>query len=181
MLQVWINQGDIILLSLRDFQDGKADVIQKYTASLVSLSVPLSDFILIIASPLIQSDEARNLKAYGELPETGEQNRTGHDGCCITNPNTIYSQDQRDRYLRTRGKPPVHYSHFVSHSEPLLSSHRTKSAISNSKRETSTISRCLSLRLSVVFKSRLLVVFSCSSTFLFSLSSRSFSQSFLSR
>jgi initiation factor 1A len=38
-VQVWINQGDIILLSLRDFQDGKADVIVKYTA-----------------------DEARNLK-----------------------------------------------------------------------------------------------------------------------
>ena len=31
-LQVWINQGDIILLSLRDFQDDKADVIVKYTA-----------------------------------------------------------------------------------------------------------------------------------------------------
>jgi len=30
--QVWINQGDIILLSLREFQDGKADVIVKYTA-----------------------------------------------------------------------------------------------------------------------------------------------------
>ena len=29
--QVWINQGDIILLSLREFQDGKADVIVKYT------------------------------------------------------------------------------------------------------------------------------------------------------
>jgi len=39
MVQVWINQGDIILLSLRDFQDDKADVIVKYTA-----------------------DEARNLK-----------------------------------------------------------------------------------------------------------------------
>lgn len=31
-VQVWINQGDIILLSLRDFQDDKADVIVKYTA-----------------------------------------------------------------------------------------------------------------------------------------------------
>ena len=30
--QVWINQGDIILLSLREFQDDKADVIVKYTA-----------------------------------------------------------------------------------------------------------------------------------------------------
>lgn len=35
--KVWINQGDIILLSLRDFQDDKADVIQKYT---VSFSAP---------------------------------------------------------------------------------------------------------------------------------------------
>jgi initiation factor 1A len=30
--QVWINQGDIILISLRDFQDDKADVIVKYTS-----------------------------------------------------------------------------------------------------------------------------------------------------
>ena len=29
---MWINQGDIVLLSLRDFQDDKADVIVKYTA-----------------------------------------------------------------------------------------------------------------------------------------------------
>ncbi|GAA5914784.1 hypothetical protein JCM5296_005164 [Sporobolomyces johnsonii] len=49
--KVWINQGDIVLLSLRDFQDDKADVIQKYSA-----------------------DEARNLKAYGELPETAKIN-----------------------------------------------------------------------------------------------------------
>lgn len=47
--QVWINGGDIILLGLRDFQDTKADVILKYTA-----------------------DEARNLKAYGELPESSQ-------------------------------------------------------------------------------------------------------------
>jgi translation initiation factor 1A len=51
--KVWINQGDIILLSLRDFQDAKGDVILKYTA-----------------------DEARNLKAYGELPETAKINET---------------------------------------------------------------------------------------------------------
>ena len=49
MTQVWINGGDIILVGLRDYQDGKADVILKY-------------------SP----DEARNLKAYGELPESGK-------------------------------------------------------------------------------------------------------------
>jgi len=36
------------LISLRDFQDDKADVILKYN-----------------------TEEARNLKAYGELPESG--------------------------------------------------------------------------------------------------------------
>lgn len=34
--KVWIAQGDIILLSLRDFQDDKADVIVKYTPDEVS-------------------------------------------------------------------------------------------------------------------------------------------------
>ena len=47
--RVWISQGDIVLVGLRDYQDEKADVILKYTA-----------------------DEARNLKQYGELPETAK-------------------------------------------------------------------------------------------------------------
>lgn len=55
--KVWINGGDIILVGLRDYQDGKADVILKYSA-----------------------DEARNLKAYGELPESAKINEeTGED------------------------------------------------------------------------------------------------------
>ncbi len=45
---MWINQGDIILVGLRDYQDNKADVILRYNP-----------------------EEARNLKSYGELPETG--------------------------------------------------------------------------------------------------------------
>jgi translation initiation factor 1A len=45
--RVWINQGDIILIGLRDYQDGKGDVIHKYSL-----------------------DEARTLKAYGEIPES---------------------------------------------------------------------------------------------------------------
>lgn len=49
--KVWINCGDIILIGLREFQDTKADVILKYT-----------------------SDEARNLKSYGELPESTKLN-----------------------------------------------------------------------------------------------------------
>lgn len=42
--KVWINSGDIILVSLRDYQDHKADVILKYL-----------------------NDEARQLKAIGKV------------------------------------------------------------------------------------------------------------------
>merc|ERR1712158_90202 len=49
----WINTSDIILVGLRDYQDAKADVIMKYNA-----------------------DEARNLKSYGEFPETVKINET---------------------------------------------------------------------------------------------------------
>lgn len=55
--QVWIVAGDIILLSLRDFQDDRADVIHKYTA-----------------------DEARNLKTYGELKSDFQINEAAQDG-----------------------------------------------------------------------------------------------------
>lgn len=43
-----MNVGDVILLSLRDFQEGKGDIILKYSA-----------------------DEARSLKTLGEIPEAG--------------------------------------------------------------------------------------------------------------
>mmetsp|Transcript_27743 Transcript_27743/g.38590 ORF Transcript_27743/g.38590 Transcript_27743/m.38590 type:complete len:132 (+) Transcript_27743:111-506(+) len=55
MKRVWIRQGDIILVGLREYEDGKADVIHKYNP-----------------------DEARVLKAKGELPNyaqvEGEKN-----------------------------------------------------------------------------------------------------------
>jgi len=44
--RVWITVSDIILVGLRDYQDGKADVIQKYNP-----------------------DEARRLKAQGHIPD----------------------------------------------------------------------------------------------------------------
>jgi translation initiation factor 1A len=44
--KVWIGVGDVVLLGLRDFQDEKADVIQKY-----------------------KPDEARRLKAQGHIPD----------------------------------------------------------------------------------------------------------------
>lgn len=64
--KVWINQGDIILLSLRDYQDEKGDVILKYTA-----------------------DEARNLKAYGELPENAKINETDTYGMFASPPGML--------------------------------------------------------------------------------------------
>ncbi|XP_050385831.1 eukaryotic translation initiation factor 1A-like [Argentina anserina] len=54
--KVWIAAGDILLVGLRDFQDGKADVIHKY-----------------------MPDEARLLKAYGELNDTFRPNEGGDD------------------------------------------------------------------------------------------------------
>jgi translation initiation factor 1A len=54
--KVWVSAGDIVLVGLRDYQDGKADIIHKYNA-----------------------DEARNLKTYGELPDTARINETAVD------------------------------------------------------------------------------------------------------
>lgn len=44
--RIWVNNSDFVLVGLRDFQDDKCDIIVKYTV-----------------------DEARTLKAYGELPK----------------------------------------------------------------------------------------------------------------
>ena len=61
--RIWIKEGDIILLGLREFQDGKADVIHKYSA-----------------------DEARSLMKLGHLPDNikigGEE--VEDDDCVFT-------------------------------------------------------------------------------------------------
>ncbi|KAG2375284.1 hypothetical protein C9374_009907 [Naegleria lovaniensis] len=49
--KIWINQGDTILVGLRDYQDDKADVIHKYLP-----------------------DEARELKKLGEIPKDAKIN-----------------------------------------------------------------------------------------------------------
>eukprot|EP00470_Lotharella_oceanica_P000428 CAMPEP_0170167486 /NCGR_PEP_ID=MMETSP0040_2-20121228/883_1 /TAXON_ID=641309 /ORGANISM="Lotharella oceanica, Strain CCMP622" /LENGTH=134 /DNA_ID=CAMNT_0010405533 /DNA_START=44 /DNA_END=448 /DNA_ORIENTATION=- len=54
--RIWIRQGDIILLGLREFEDNKADVIHKY-------------------SP----EEARLLKQKGELPDYAKIQEEGKD------------------------------------------------------------------------------------------------------
>ena len=61
------------MLSLRDYQDEKGDVILKYGA-----------------------DEARSLKAYGELPESAKINETdtyGHEG---VDDNVEFDEDRSD-------------------------------------------------------------------------------------
>jgi len=64
--KVWVSTGDIILLGLRDFQDEKADVILKYLP-----------------------EEARSLKAYGELPADIRVNET----------DTFAEEDENDDYF----------------------------------------------------------------------------------
>mmetsp|Transcript_16995 Transcript_16995/g.29255 ORF Transcript_16995/g.29255 Transcript_16995/m.29255 type:complete len:98 (+) Transcript_16995:333-626(+) len=66
--KVWVAAGDIVLVGLRDYQDNKADVILKY-----------------------QPDEARNLKSYGEIPDTAKINEgavndedEGDEECAFT-------------------------------------------------------------------------------------------------
>jgi translation initiation factor 1A len=75
--KVWINQGDIILLSLRDYQDEKGDVIMKYSGKSNEKKTLLCGcagvFLLLT---LDTADEARSLKAYGELPENAKINET---------------------------------------------------------------------------------------------------------
>lgn len=51
--RVWINIGDIVLVSTRDFDETKCDIIHKYN-----------------------SDEASCLKGYGELPSNFNLNAT---------------------------------------------------------------------------------------------------------
>jgi len=55
--KVWVNQGDIILIGKREFQDDKADVIMKYS-----------------------SEEARRLKTLGHLPDTAKINESDKIG-----------------------------------------------------------------------------------------------------
>ena len=46
--QVWIRSGDIVLVSLREYEEDKGDIIHKY-----------------------YHREATNLVGYGEIPDTG--------------------------------------------------------------------------------------------------------------
>jgi len=68
--KVWVNQGDIVLVSLRDFQDEKGDIIIKY-----------------------QPDEARNLKTYGELPDNFKINDFGGEEGSDSDDNVEFDEN----------------------------------------------------------------------------------------
>jgi translation initiation factor 1A len=53
---VWISVGDVVLVSLREFQNEKCDIILKYTP-----------------------EEVRQLKAQEEIPENIEVNENNDD------------------------------------------------------------------------------------------------------
>lgn len=57
MKRVWIGIGDVVLVGLREFEPGKVDIIDKYSA-----------------------DEARRLKAQGEIPDETTINKTERIG-----------------------------------------------------------------------------------------------------
>ena len=56
----WLEKGDLCLLSLRDFQDSKVDILCKYTA-----------------------DEARRLKSLGKINFESEENSTIKENDCL--------------------------------------------------------------------------------------------------
>ncbi|KAL5714565.1 hypothetical protein ACHQM5_016509 [Ranunculus cassubicifolius] len=76
--KIWIAAGDIILVGLRDYQDDKADVILKY-----------------------MRDEARLLKAYGELPDNTRLNEgiggIDDDEACSENDYIEFEDEDIDK------------------------------------------------------------------------------------
>ena len=77
--KVWVSAGDIVLVGLREYQDDKVDIIHKYNA-----------------------DEARNLKQYGELPETARINETAVDMAMVTEQCMNQSRYRRVRLSQRR-------------------------------------------------------------------------------
>ena len=78
--KVWVNAGDIVLIGLREYQDAKCDVIHKYKVRFVQKEFGCIQHAYATRPPSpTQAEEARNLKAYGELPETARINETAVD------------------------------------------------------------------------------------------------------
>jgi len=77
--RVWVNQGDVLLVGLREFQDDKADIMKKYN-----------------------SEEARKLKKMGELPadwkveDEGDREKIEDIGFDFTGAEVKESDDEEE-------------------------------------------------------------------------------------
>ncbi len=89
MKRDWMTIGDIVLVSLRGFEDDKADVIMKYT-----------------------EDEARKLKGFKEIPENvkileaaGEEESEGEDNIEFITGDQEGEEDEEEHEKEPAVKP----------------------------------------------------------------------------
>ena len=73
--RVWINAGDIILVSLREFGDEKADVIHKYYPEEAYELQDLGEIPENLAINEGVPDEGEGMEMGGEVDENGEENK----------------------------------------------------------------------------------------------------------
>jgi translation initiation factor 1A len=78
--RVWVSVGDIVLVNLRDYQDGVCDVLMKYTASeakMLRLKQELPDRIDLSENDNVAFDETEDVKIAEQdrnidLPESDD-------------------------------------------------------------------------------------------------------------
>lgn len=93
--RVWINKGDVVLVSLRTFEDDKVDIIHKYNA-----------------------DEVRTLIQYEEIPSTWSGDGDGDgDGDGGDENRVAFGDDSDESYKSTSIKKKPHESDSESESE----------------------------------------------------------------
>ena len=80
--RVWIKIGDVILVTIRDYQEGIYDIILKYN-----------------------DDEARSLRSYHEIPANTELNENTHgEDDVVTFGESDYSSDEEEHCQQIGGK-----------------------------------------------------------------------------
>ncbi len=69
--RVWITVGDIVLVSIRDFQDNKCDIIHKYNPNEVKELI--KNKYIINIKPLTENkeDTNKNIEVENDIPEEG--------------------------------------------------------------------------------------------------------------
>ena len=73
--RVWINMGDIVLVCLRDFQDGKADIIHKYTPSEAVMLKEQGEFDPEAIAPSVKREIISMEDIVAEIPAKEENHQ----------------------------------------------------------------------------------------------------------